>query len=157
MVMWLWHEQWAIRNRWAITPSSPVILNSLQQQLFLHALFWTFWKNIWKSKSKQRRFTNLKIIIAKCDRYCKLRQNLLKSVTGITKCDMRLLQSIIGIKRCNNYYKMRRKILKLSSLQFSMRRGNCVKYTLFPYKHNLYPSSTNVPLLYPLKTCFQGV
>ena len=39
------------------------------------------------------------------------RQNLLQIVTGITKSDKRLLQSVAGIIKCDNYYKVRRNTL----------------------------------------------
>ena len=43
-----------------------------------------------------------------CDRYYKVRQNLLQSVTAIKMCDKRLLQSVTDITKCDNYYKVRR-------------------------------------------------
>ena len=52
--------------------------------------------------------TNSKIIITKCDRYYRVRQNLLQGVTVITKCERRLLQSVTGITKRANYDKMRR-------------------------------------------------
>ena len=47
-------------------------------------------------------------IITMCDRYYKVRQNLLQSVTAIKMCDKRLLQSVTDITKCDNYYKVRR-------------------------------------------------
>ena len=47
--------------------------------------------------------------ITKCDRYHEVRENLLQSVTVITKCESRLLRSGRGITKCDNYYKVRRK------------------------------------------------
>ena len=35
--------------------------------------------------------------------YCKVRQNLLESVTGITKCDKTVLQSVAGITSFGSY------------------------------------------------------
>ena len=32
----------------------------------------------------------------------------IESVTDITKCDEKLLRSVIGSKKCENYYQMRR-------------------------------------------------
>ena len=40
--------------------------------------------------------------IKKCDRYDKVKQSLLQSVTGIANCDIRLLQSAIGITKCDS-------------------------------------------------------
>ena len=40
--------------------------------------------------------------ITKCDRL------LLQSASGITKCDRLLLQSASGITKCDSYYKVRR-------------------------------------------------
>ena len=37
-----------------------------------------------------------------------MRQNLLQSVSNITKCDKNLLQSLNSITKCDNYYKVRR-------------------------------------------------
>ena len=51
-------------------------------------------------------------IITECDRYYKVRQNSLQSVTGTTKCDKRLLQSVAGTTQCDNYYKVRRNTIR---------------------------------------------
>lgn len=46
--------------------------------------------------------------IIKNDRYKKVSQSFIESVTDITKCDEKLLRSVIGSKKCENYYQMRR-------------------------------------------------
>ena len=54
--------------------------------------------------------------ITKCDRkllqsvagIAKCDRKLLQSVTGITKCDRKLSQSVTGITKCGNYYKVER-------------------------------------------------
>ena len=56
--------------------------------------------------------------ITKCDKkllqsvigITKCDKKLLQSVTGITKCDKKLLQSATGITKCDNYYKVRQHI-----------------------------------------------
>lgn len=45
----------------------------------------------------------LQKVFTKNDRYCKMRQNLLKSLTGITNCDKKLLQSLTGMTKCVSY------------------------------------------------------
>ena len=49
-------------------------------------------------------------IILKYDRYYEVSENFLQSVTGITKCEKSLLQSVAGttIKKCDIYYKVKR-------------------------------------------------
>ena len=42
------------------------------------------------------------------NRYYKVRQNLLLSVTGVKKYDRRLLQSVTGLTKRGDYYKGRR-------------------------------------------------
>ena len=42
-------------------------------------------------------------IIAKCDKYCKVRLNLLQSVP---KCEKKLLQSVACVTKCESYYKV---------------------------------------------------
>ena len=48
--------------------------------------------------------------IAKCDRYYRVRQKFLHIVTGITKCDKNLLQSVKDTTKCVNFYKVRGKV-----------------------------------------------
>ena len=45
----------------------------------------------------------LQKVFTKNDRYCKMRQNLLKSLTGITNCDKKLLQSLTGMTKYVSY------------------------------------------------------
>ena len=49
-------------------------------------------------------------IITKYDRYYEVSENFLQSVTGITKCEKSLLQSVAGttITKCDIYYKVKR-------------------------------------------------
>ena len=69
-----------------------------------HAFFGSFWKKLLQSVTESS--TSLKVIVTKCnkkiitkyDNYCKLRQNLWQSVTGISKCDKRLLE------KCDTYH-----------------------------------------------------
>ena len=53
-----------------------------------HALFE---KKLLQNVANREIFTNLKIIITRCD------ERLLQSVTGTTKCDNRLLESVTFI------------------------------------------------------------
>ena len=46
-------------------------------------------------------FTNFKVIITKCHRYYKVRQNVLQSVTDITKCEKKLLQTVTDVTKCD--------------------------------------------------------
>ena len=69
--------------------------------------------------------------------YYKVRQGLLQSATGITKCDQ-FLQSATGITKCDDYYKVRQNIrvlfcqplvlfFKREAVSCSVRRLVCDK------------------------------
>ena len=47
-------------------------------------------------------------VCTSCDGYYKMQQ-VLQSVTGIIKCEKKLLQSATGITKWDNYYKVRHK------------------------------------------------
>ena len=80
--------------------------------------FSAYLKNFCIESDNQKRFTNFKIIMAKCDK--KLLQgvtgitkwdNLSQSVTSIVKSDKMLLQSVTGIAKYGNYYEVRKLLL----------------------------------------------
>ena len=86
-----------------------MILSNFEKQFLsqsvtrrLHILFWAFLKKIITKFYKQKKFTNFKLIITKCDK------NFLQILTGIAKCDKNVLQSVTGITKCSKYYKERR-------------------------------------------------
>ena len=68
---------------------------------WVHLLFWFFLRKNTTKCDEQRKFHEFlndyynkwQKVVTKCDRYYKVRQSLLQSVTGIKKCD--------------NYYKER--------------------------------------------------
>ena len=60
--------------------------------------FGLFWKKLLQSVTRES-VPNLRILTTKFDRYFKVRQNLQLSVTGFTKCDRRLLQSVTVVKK----------------------------------------------------------
>ena len=60
--------------------------------------FGLFWKKLLQSVTRES-VPNLRILITKFDRYFKVRENLQLSVTGFTKRDRRLLQSVTVVKK----------------------------------------------------------
>ena len=101
----------------------------------LHLLFLSLFQKIYHKCEKQKNFhqfqNNWQVVLARCDRYYKVRHNLLQRLKDITKWDRiyynvrqvlqsvtivtkwdryykvwQVLQTVTGITNCDRYYKM---------------------------------------------------
>ena len=79
-----------------------------------------------------------------------MRQNLLQSAKGITKCDKKLLRSVTGITKCDSYYKVRRN----SEPVTSFRNGNTKKIAETGNHANNDADNSNSRIPRPYYLCY---